>query len=85
MKKPNWEIQNKEVIVKPVDLPGFLDLFRLESRGSKFKGSHWMIAINKKTGKILMHPGTRKHIQFSDSEEAIAKVAQLILDKELKL
>lgn len=84
MKKPNWEIQNKEVVAKPVNLPGFLDLFRLESRGSKFKG-HWMIAINKKTEKVLMHPGTRKHIQFSDSEEAIATVAQLILNKELKL
>ena len=84
MKKPNWEIQDKEVIAKPVDLPGFLDLFRLESRGSKFKG-HWMVAVNKKTEKVLMHPGTRKHIQFNDSEEAIAKIAQLILNKELKL
>lgn len=85
MKKPNWEIQDKEVVVRTIELPELLDLFRFEAKGNKFRGTHWMVAVNKKTGKVLTEPGTRKHIQFSDTDEAIGEISTLIAKKMLTL
>lgn len=85
MKKPNWEIQDKEVVVRTIELPELLDLFRFEAKGNKFRGTHWMVAVNKKTGKMLTEPGTRKHIQFSDTDEAIGEISTLIAKKMLTL
>ena len=85
MKKPNWEIQDKNVIVSKIELPGILDLFRFEARGNKFRGTHWMVAVNKKTGKVLTEPGTRKHMQFSDTDEAIGEISTLIARKMLTI
>lgn len=85
MKKPKWEIQDKNVIVQTIELPGLLDLFRFEARGNKFRGSCWMVAVNKKTGKVLTEPGTRKHMQFSDTDEAIGEISKMIAKKMLKV
>lgn len=85
MKKPNWEIQDKEVVVRTIELPELLDLFRFEAKGNKFRGTHWMVAVNKKTGKVLTEPGTRKHMQFSDTDEAIGEISTLIAKKMLTL
>lgn len=85
MNKPKWEIQDKNVIVQTVELPGLLDLFRFEAKGNKFRGTHWMVAVNKKTGKVLTEPGTRKHMQFSDTDEAIGEISKLIAKKVLKV
>lgn len=85
MKKPNWEIQDKEVVVRTIELPELLDLFRFEAKGNKFRGTHWIVAVNKKTGKVLTEPGTRKHIQFSDTDEAIGEISTLIAKKMLTL
>lgn len=85
MKKPNWHTQEKEMLNQQVDIPNFLNLFRLETRGDRFHGTHWMIAVNKKTNKVLKEPGTRKHMQFSDSDEAISKIVDLIINKGLVL
>lgn len=85
MKKPNWEIQDKEVVVRTIELPELLDLFRFEAKGNKFRGTHWMVAVNKKTGKVLTEPETRKHIQFSDTDEAIGEISTLIAKKMLTL
>ena len=83
MNKPNWEIQDKKVIVSKIELPGILDLYRFEARGNKFRGTHWMVAVNKKTGKVLTEPGTRKHMQFSDTDEAIGEISKWIAKKML--
>ena len=83
MKKPKWENKDKDVVVRTIELPGLLDLFRFEARGNRFRGTNWMVAVNKKTGKVLTEPGTRKHMQFSDTDEAIREISKLIVKKML--
>ena len=83
MNKPKWEVQEKDVIIQKIELPGLLDIFRFEARGDIFRGTNWMVAVNKKTGKVLTEPGTRKHMQFSDTDEAIGEISTLIARKML--
>ena len=83
MNKPKWEVQEKDVIIQKIELPGLLDIFRFEARGNKFRGTNWMVAVNKKTGKVLTESGTRKHMQFSDTDEAIEKISKMIAKEML--
>lgn len=85
MNKPKWEIRDKNVVAKTIELPGLLDLFRFEAKGNKFRGTHWMVAVNKKTGKVLTETGTRKHMQFGNTDEAIGEISKLIAKKVLTL
>lgn len=85
MNKPKWEIQDKNVIIQTIELPGILDLFRFETRGNRFRGTHWMVAVNKKTGKVLMKPRTHRHMKFSDTDEVIGEISKLIAKKMLTL
>lgn len=86
MNKPKWEIQEKDVIAKPVSIPLLLERFRFEPRMNKFRNSKWMVIVDKKTDKVLCEPGSHgKHMQFSDSDEAIEAINNLILKKVVTL
>lgn len=83
MNKPKWRVQDKNVIVETIS--GLLDLFRFETRGNRFTGNYWMVVINKKTNKVLTEPGSRAHMKFGDSDEAIEEILKLITTGELKI
>ena len=90
MDKPLWKAnkkeQNKKQMAEAIrTFGGFLNKFRLETRGNRFKGDHWMVAVNKKTDKVLTEPGSRAHMKFGDSDEAMKEILKLIKTGELKI
>lgn len=63
-------MHNEEYFSKQVGIDVFiLDRFRLETR--KDLHSSWLIVYDKYTDKILLQPGTRKHLWFWTSDEAM--------------
>ena len=68
--KTSLFMNNEEYFSKQVGIDVFiLDRFRLETR--KDLHSSWLIVYDKYTDKVLLQPGTRKHLWFWNSDEAL--------------